>query len=149
MRIERNPGLKIRRVQLIRLNAIDEIGLRGQVEVQLPNAQCVEHTLVAGVVARLQGALGHAKGQLPRQQELAGVNRLDGKAMAFHHRVGQRERLAIVVDARARFQAPGGNGHIVPRHGQSGYFAKGKNRVHNSSSKRRGRRSNGTPAGRF
>ena len=103
MRVERNSRLKIRRVQLIRLNAIDEIGLLGQVEVQLPNAQCVEHTLVAGVVARLQRALGHAKGQLPRQQELTGFNRLDGKTMSLHHRVGQSERPSLVVDARARF----------------------------------------------
>ena len=130
MRIERNPRLKIRWVQLIRLNAIDEIGLLGQVEVQLPDTQCVEHTLVAGVVARLQGALGHAKGQLPRQQKLAGFNRLDCKAMAFHHRVRQSERSSLVVDTRARFQAPGGNGHIIPRHGQPGYFVKRKNRVH-------------------
>ena len=133
MRIERRPGPERGRIELIRLNAIDEIGLRGQVEVQLPDAQCVEHALVAGVVARLEDALGHAKGQLPRQQELAGFNRLHGKAMAFHHRVGQSERPPFAVDSRARGQAPGRNRHIVPGHGQPGYFAKGKNGVHNSS----------------
>ena len=99
-------GAKRLLVELVRGDAVLEVRLQRQREVQVSQPQGLQDPRVAHVFARLDRAQCPAERQSPRQQGLTLCDRLDREAMALEDRMSQARNAIAELDLRACGQAP-------------------------------------------
>ena len=109
-------------IDRVRRDAILEVGLGGQLEIETAHAERGQDAGVADVVARFDGCDCQSEWQFPGQQEVPQSDRLDGESVAFHDGVIEDQGVVAKLNLRSRLQAADGYGDVVTGQGQSTHF---------------------------
>ena len=122
-----------RLVQLVGLDRVGEVGLRGELEVDVALRERLQDLLVADVLAGSEGAERNPERQPPREEARALRRRLTGEAVPFEDGVGEPVRTLPIGHLRSRIQAPGRDRDVVPGGGHPRHAVECKAFAHRSS----------------
>ena len=120
-------------VELVGLDRVGEVRLRGELEVDVALRERLQDLLVADVLAGSEGAERNPERQPPGEEALALRRRLTGEAVPFEDGVGEPVRTLLVGHLRSRIQAPGRDRDVVPGGGHPRHAVECKAFAHRSS----------------